>query len=156
MTQATAPVTLIDAAAAPAAPAPPGTDWPLFLAIAVPALVLLVAANLRWAWLRRTPPAERAFRALARRRGIPPRRRRLVRALAAMLDDAEPVALLVSADAMARATAKFNARGIAFPPGTTAKDLDALRAAARVNPAADATPARPASPRPAAVAPRPR
>lgn len=90
------------------------------------AFVVLVSLHVRAIRFRRLPAAERAFRRLAKARGIRPRRRRLVRALAEMHNDVEPVALLASDTAMRTAIERFRKRDAKPPAGTSIEDLASL------------------------------
>ncbi len=94
---------------APAAGVEPGGAL-VFVGVAIVAAGVLVVAHLRWLWHRRLSPSERAFRRLARWRGVRPRRRRVVRELAKAHGEAEPVALLVSDHAMRTAIERYRER----------------------------------------------
>ena len=113
---------------APPAQSQPGVPIPGIIAAAVllAAFLALAALHARSILHRRLPPTERAFRRLARARGITPRRRRLVRALAEMHGDAEPVALLISDTAMRCAIDQDRKANAEPPPGTTLEDLARL------------------------------
>ncbi|MAY74945.1 MAG: hypothetical protein CMJ31_09585 [Phycisphaerae bacterium] len=90
--------------------------------------LLLIAVSFHLWMLRRAREAtsELTFRRMALARGVPPRRRRLVRRLAELHNGADPIALLMSDHAMQRAAARFRTSGAPYPAGTSVKDLEKL------------------------------
>lgn len=108
-----------DATAQPLAPStawPPAWLWLAALSVALLAVPFALHARARAS--ARLDPDERAFRAMARRLGLGPRHRRLLRAIAQHHGQSlRPVALLASPSLLRRAATEFKRSGQPLPTG---------------------------------------
>ncbi|MDX9912129.1 MAG: hypothetical protein RBS39_09885 [Phycisphaerales bacterium] len=111
-------------------PTPPIWEHPLFpivMGFGVLGVASIVAAIVfAWQGYASRPPAEKAFRTVARRLGLGTLERTAIRKLAHLHGDVEPVALMLSASAMRSALDDLARERPEFRSGLTEREVASL------------------------------